>query len=145
MSFTYDLTTAIGRVRFLIQDTAAARALFTDEEIGSQLAQYPPQTTLNPAVVNMCAADLCLILVTKFAQYVTRTVGKVSASFSDRIKFYSDLEKRYRQAFIGDATPWAGGVDVSDFDANNENNGVIHNYFVVGSDRGRDDDDKSNW
>lgn len=33
MSFTYDLSTNVGKVRLLIGDTASGTALFTDEEI----------------------------------------------------------------------------------------------------------------
>ena len=143
MSFTYDISTTLGRTRFLIQDTVQARALLTDEEINSQLAMYAQPPT--PSTPYLCAADLCLILTARFGQEVTRSVGKVSESFSDRVKFFSDLEKRYRAVLIGEATTWVGGVERADFDANNQNNALIHNYFIVGSNPGRDDQDKSNW
>ena len=143
MSFSYDPTTVLGRVRFLIQDNVSARAQFSDEEIDAQLAQYaqPPTTT----TANLCAADLCFLLATKFAQQVTRTVGKVTVAFSDRVKFYQDLEKRLRQVFMGDAEPWAGGLIQAEVDANNADMTIIHNYFTVGSDPGRDDNDATNW
>jgi len=51
MSFSYDLTEDTGKVRLKIQDTTAATARFTDEEIEYFLAE---EMSVN------CAAAACL-------------------------------------------------------------------------------------
>lgn len=50
MTFTYDLTTDIGKVRLLCRDTATATAVFTDEEIQSFL-------DMESSVVKLAAAQ----------------------------------------------------------------------------------------
>uniref|UniRef100_A0A6H1Z7L3 Uncharacterized protein n=1 Tax=viral metagenome TaxID=1070528 RepID=A0A6H1Z7L3_9ZZZZ len=50
MSFTYDLTSSVGKVRLIIRDSAAAIAFFTDEELAAFL-------TLNGESVRYAAAD----------------------------------------------------------------------------------------
>jgi hypothetical protein len=50
-TFTYDLATAVGQVRFEVGDTNEATALFTDAEIAYQL-------TLRAEAILVTAADL---------------------------------------------------------------------------------------
>ena len=61
----------VSQVRFLIQDIVSARALFTDEEIAYQISRYA-QPVAAPQI-NLCAADLCFLLASKFYQQVTRS------------------------------------------------------------------------
>lgn len=50
MSFTYDLTTSVGKVRLIIKDSSEAIAFFTDEELTAFLE-------LNDGSVRLSAAD----------------------------------------------------------------------------------------
>jgi hypothetical protein len=57
MTFSYDLTTNVGKVRLNIPDTAAADAIFTDEEIQAFLDQEMSN-------IFFASADACDVLAT---------------------------------------------------------------------------------
>lgn len=46
MTFTYDLGTAIGELRFTISDTDSTDAIFTDEELQHLLNKFPNEEPL---------------------------------------------------------------------------------------------------
>ena len=52
MSFTYDLSTDVGKIRLLIPDTVSASAVFSDEELTALLA-------LESASVRSCLRSGC--------------------------------------------------------------------------------------
>lgn len=60
MPFTYDITTARGKVRFEVGDTTAATALFDDAEVDLKLTEHSGDVLLT-------AAALCDVLATRFA------------------------------------------------------------------------------
>jgi len=102
-------------VRFEIGDTDQTDPLLQDEEINYFLAQY------NNFVLN--TAIRCLeAIMAKFSRMVNEAVGGVRIDFTDRIK-NMDLMKRaiIQRLATESATPYAGGIFVSD-EINNLNN-----------------------
>jgi len=63
MSFTYDLTNAVGKVRLLIPDRTQTDAFFTDEEIQSLLDMEEQDTFLAAALaLDTIASDETMVL-----------------------------------------------------------------------------------
>lgn len=67
MTFTYDVTTARGKVRLYAQDTVTANAIFSDEEIDAFL-------TINGQNVFLSAADALEIIAANQA-YVLKVIS----------------------------------------------------------------------
>jgi hypothetical protein len=95
MTFTYDLTTTLGKTRFELGDTISAQALLTDEEIGVKLAERADD-------ILTTAADLCDILATRFArEYDFEFAGagrgtRAKYNRSQMSKAYADRAKALR-------------------------------------------------
>ena len=113
MSWTYtgfpDSTTTQGRrdaVRLLTQDTVKATAAFQDEELDFFLLE-------NGNNIYYAAADASEQLAGGEAQ--SKSVGDLS--ISDTAASWTDLAKRYRLRAASGATPYAGGIRVSEKDA----------------------------
>lgn len=63
MSFTYDLTNAVGKVRLLIPDRIVADAFFTDEEVQAFLDMEEQDTFLAAALaLDTIASDETMVL-----------------------------------------------------------------------------------
>jgi len=63
MGFTYDLDTAVGKVRLLIPDRSHADAFFSDEEISAFLSMEEQETFLAAALaLDTLADDEVLVL-----------------------------------------------------------------------------------
>lgn len=84
MAYTYDLSDGIGQVRFEIQDTTEATALFTDAEITYKLNE-------NSGNVLRTASDLLRVLAAKFAGDVTFKTDDQQFNDSDRSKQYAAM------------------------------------------------------
>lgn len=77
------ITTTLDQVRFEVQDTNAARPLFTDDEINYAISKRPDGNVL------LIAADLCDVLATRFAR-------DYDFGWSDQQKFNrSQVSKQY--------------------------------------------------
>lgn len=93
MAFTYSgdpATSARDALRFTLQDTVEALALFQDAELDYALAEHSDN-------VNTAAIALCLTLSLRFAQELDRAVDRVSESgTAARAQFYRDLHDTLR-------------------------------------------------
>ncbi len=100
-SFTYDLSTDLGQVRFEVGDTVPATMLFTDAEIELKLGQS--------GSVLMTAAALCDVLATRYA-------GDYTFKTDDQQFNRSDLSAQYaaRAATLRDRAG-ANGLSVAGF------------------------------
>ncbi|MFA4972550.1 MAG: hypothetical protein WC683_08035 [bacterium] len=84
MAFTYDLTTAIGKVRFLIPDDDSANYDFEDDEITHLL-------TLAGSNVTAAAIKGCRLLSRKYAKRATLVTDARGQAYAMRS---NDLAKR---------------------------------------------------
>lgn len=93
MAFTYSGdpgTSTRDALRFHIQDTIEALALFQDAELDYALAQHADDPVA-------AAVALCLTLSLRFAQELDRAVDRVSESgTAARAQFYRDLHDTLR-------------------------------------------------
>ena len=80
MSFSYDTSTNVGKVRLWIQDTVSSGAAFTDEEINVILSS-------NGNDIKLSAAQLLIILASSKAKLAKRkSAGKYSEDTSQIAK-----------------------------------------------------------
>lgn len=90
MSFSYDLTTDVGRVRLLISDTATTTAKFTDEEIQYFLDEEDD-------VINLAAAMAFEALAGRAADTgKSETIGDYSCDSSSQAKNWLAMAKALR-------------------------------------------------
>jgi hypothetical protein len=90
MSFTYDLTTDVGKVRFFINDQNEP-AQFTDEEIQAML-------DLNGGSLYLAAAMCLESLASKYAGSSTLVqIGDFETRKGDKSKQYLDAAQRMRE------------------------------------------------
>lgn len=118
MSFSYSGNpdhSPVDGVRFLIGDTDQCDVLLQDEEIQSFLRLYN-QTPLNAAI------RCCETIIAKLSRRPDEQVGQVRISYSQQAKAYrallSDLQNRIATE---NAAPYAGGISISDQNAQNQN------------------------
>lgn len=94
MSFTYSLSTNVGKVRLLIQDNVQSTAQFSDEELTELLSQ-------NGGSVYMTAAAACRSLATKYAlKAMSKSAGNYSESKAGIYKAYMDMAKNFDELAI---------------------------------------------
>jgi hypothetical protein len=87
MAFTYDPTTARGKVRLLIQDTVSASAVFTDADIDAFLE-------LAGGNAYAGAALACRSLAASYAKLAKSvTAGKYAETTGDAAKYLLELAK----------------------------------------------------
>lgn len=95
-------------VRFIIGDTDKCDEIFQDGEIEWALEEYN-NTPINAAV------RLIEIAIPKYARLIDETVGQVSLKYSQRAEAFRKLLNDLRtRLLIEGATPYAGGISVSD-------------------------------
>ncbi len=127
--FTYvSPTTPLWQVRFLIQDTASATAQLQDEEIDWLLTEAGGN-------VYRAAAAAAQTLASRYAADVDRSVsgaGGLSVSASQRFTQYTQLAAQLtaRAAKKGRGVPFAGGISVSQKDAQAEDSDRVPPAFV---------------
>lgn len=92
-------------LRFLIGDTDANQAEFTDAEIAYLLTEGG-----NPASASLIALDR---LIAKYARYTDRSIGSLSVSASQRMAHYLQLKKTLQQRIALNALPFAGGISIA--------------------------------
>lgn len=130
MTWTYDDTDPGGsdkdQVRLMVGDTDSADEQLTDEEITYFLTTY---TTVGSAAVYAARAILAEV-----SRQVTRAVGDLRISLSDRAKAYRELIKDLEE--MADASdPWQvymGNQSLADRDADRANTDLGQPPFEVG-------------
>jgi len=124
MSFTYDLSTDVGKLRLNIPDTVETSAKFSDEELESILAEYSND-------IEWSTWRCCMVLYTLAAERAGSDVevGQIdirnAASFGDKWKKRAD--DIYKKKVSGldplttfAATLYVGGIYQTDRDSNQE-------------------------
>jgi hypothetical protein len=129
VSWTYDVTKfsdpTVGdlmQIRFLIQDTTAARPLLQDEEIQLADSQH--------ANVFMAAAACCDQLIARAGNISSRKVGDLSLTYDP--KFYRELRGGLRARGLAHQVPSAGGLSVADKLAQAADSDAVRPAFVRG-------------
>ena len=101
-------TSAIDRVRFLIGDTNTVKPRLRDSEIAALVTLYGAEAA---------PAEAAAALSAKYAGDVDYSSGKSRRSLSQLQKKYQDLSERLRRRQSLTATPWAGGIDPAEHQA----------------------------
>lgn len=113
MTFTYDVTTDIGKARMLIPDRVDADAVFTDEEIAAYLS-------MNDSNIRRAAADALETIASDEAMTLkvvsTLDLSTNGASTSDAILARAKLLRQ--QADDADAGEEGGSLDYAEMDLN---------------------------
>jgi hypothetical protein len=103
------------QVRFLIGDTDSTDPLLQDEEIVWVLSKY------NNSPIN-AAIRCCESVVGKFSRLANETVGQVRIEFKQKAEGYMKLLTMLKTRLATeDATPYAGGISISDKITVNQN------------------------
>lgn len=111
-------------VRFLIQDTNDCDQLLQDGEIQWVLKQY------NLAPMN-AAIRCCEVIISKFSRLADESVGQVKISFSQKAKAFQYVLNMLRSRLaMEDATPYAGGISVSDKQIQDQNTDRVRPDFT---------------
>lgn len=127
MTFTYDLDTDIGKVRFKIGDTVQASALVTDEEIEFTLSDQGDD-------VIQASIACCRAILAKWSREFDRNNVGMSASRSQRFNqmesLIADLVAQSSRA----AAPFFGGTSISESDDIAEDEDVKQSPFDIDRD-----------
>lgn len=119
MSFTYDLSNNIGQVRFYLGDTNIDNYFLTDEDISFSLIE-------NNNNLKFTAADCADAIAAKVAREPRmKKVDNLTVSYQDIYRHYTDLAKKLRSTGARFANPYAGGITLSDKEANIDPNKTI--------------------
>ena len=90
MSFTYDLTTAVGKVRLLIPDKDQANAFFTDEELAAYLNMEDDNIFLAAALAleSMASDEVIVLKVVKVLDVQTNgeAVSRALLARADKLR-----------------------------------------------------------
>lgn len=109
-------------LRFILGDTDPNNPLFTDEEI-----QYMLDTA---GSVYGAALLGCNSLIARYAGEVSRTIGSLSVSASDKMKHYITLRDTIKSGAARAALPYAGGISKSDKLAREEDTDRVQPFFT---------------
>lgn len=112
MSFTYSLSTDIGKVRNLVGDTTQASAQLSDEEISAFLSQ-------SQSNIFASAALACRALATRHALKATsKSAGNYSENKSGIYKAYLDMAKNFEELALSDPADAQVEIITTDFNYN---------------------------
>lgn len=105
-SYTDPSANSADKVRFLLGDTDEGTALFSDEEIGAVLSEFPdPYET----TVVMCEAA-----ASKYARKMDKSIGGTSLRYSQLFDQFTRMAEQYRRMAksgpAGRGTGRGGGV-----------------------------------
>lgn len=91
MTWSYNIASGLPKdlVRLYIGDTISTDPQLQDEEIAVYVAG-------NPTSPMLAAAACCVALQARFARQVSKTLGQMSISASDRMKAYQELGAELR-------------------------------------------------
>lgn len=103
-------TSNIDAVRFLTKDTSTGSAINSDEEIQWLIDTYPS--------IYLAAAAAADAIAGSYAdQASSKKVGDLSISYGGRAVEYTALAKSLRMQAALKATPFSGGISISDKDS----------------------------
>jgi hypothetical protein len=130
MTWTYDPTqletSQMMQVRLRIGDTISSTPLLQDEEINLTLSQRNS--------IPGAAAMSAHIVAARFSRLADTTTGSVKISHAQKADAYrklaADLEAQDDQ--FGGATPFAGGISISDMNTVNSDADRVPNNFIIG-------------
>lgn len=126
MSWTYSSNPAYSakdQVRFLIGDTDSNDPLLDDQEIAWVLSKY------NNSPIN-AAIRCCESVVAKFSRLANEAVGQVRIDFSQKAEGYTRMMTILKTRLATeDAAPYAGGISVSDKQAQVQNTDRVRPDF----------------
>lgn len=106
MTFTYDTSTDLGRVRLMIPDRVEAEAIFTDEELTSFIALETDVRRSTALALETIASDQALVLK-------VMALGDVSTNGAAVAKALMDRAAQLRvQALEAEAAEDGGTFDV---------------------------------
>lgn len=109
MTFTYASSglssSTLYQVRFLIGDTDSNDGQLQDEEINFLIS--------NEGSVQAAAIAAAESILAELARFVDKTVGPFSESLSQRIAQYEKLIASLRRKQVVSASPYAGGISIS--------------------------------
>ena len=110
MSFTYDPTTNIGKVRRTLPDKVEDDAFFSDEEIASFLLDEDSWRRATALALETIASDNAMVMQVIKVQNITTDGAKVSDALLKRAKLLRD------QAAVDDAntSDGSGAFDVAE-------------------------------
>lgn len=92
MSYTYNLSTNIGKVRNLIDDTTEATALLSDEEITSFLSMRSNDLYQTAAICLIrIAASKSLLAKKKKAGNYSEDLTAIAKNFRETAKMYNEM------------------------------------------------------
>jgi hypothetical protein len=94
MTFTYDLTTSIGKVRLLIPDNDATAYDLEDDEITYMLTEVGNE-------VKAAAVKCCKWLARKYAKKATFSADGLSMQNGDRAKTFAERARELEQEASG--------------------------------------------
>jgi hypothetical protein len=112
-------------VRFLIGDTDTTDQQITDEEITYLVTRE--------GSVFGAAVEACKSIAAKYARLVDKSVDGLSISFSQLQAHYSALSKTLSsKSSAKNATPYAGGISVTDRNTDEADSDRVKPVFVRG-------------
>lgn len=130
MSWTYSGnpdSSALDKVRFLVQDTDSADQQLSDQEVTAMLADSNSNAYI--------AAIACVrALMSKYTRRADKSVGDLSISWSQIAKGYQALiaSLSLQAALSGAAAPYAGGISISDKQIDEANTDRVEPAFKKG-------------
>jgi hypothetical protein len=134
MTFTYSgdpSTSTRNAVRFLINDTLSADALFSDEELNYLIAEWGT----NVYEISRAACEVLVSRFSRLADSTSKSVGdiSVSESYSAKSKQYQDLANSFLARKLRKAPPtmWAKADALKSTDDKTTTD--YNTDFVVGS------------
>lgn len=132
MSFTYDISNNIGKVRFLIGDTLSTDALIeNDTEIQFCLDQVGDIYRAGALAARAGAAKLLRELSVDQGRYGWKLDREAQA---DRLlKLADQLEAK--ALTVGGVTPFAGGISISDKQSREQNTDRVQPGITVNTSR----------
>lgn len=121
MAWTYvtPIATTKDEVRLLIGDTDTTDQQLLDEEINYFVVQESSAVR--------AAARACETLAAKYARKMNKKMGDLSIEAEKLSKHYMDLATRLFDQGRSTGVPTAGGIEVADRNANQDDDSVTHN------------------
>jgi hypothetical protein len=127
VTWTYDLTTSIGKVRLRIGDTDTNDQVLSDEEIATQ--------TTATSSIDVAAMHCCELALAKFSRKVDRSVVGINSTRSQLVTHFQELLKILQRvaANAGGVVGYVGGIEQDRKDSAVADTNYIQPAFSVGS------------
>lgn len=125
MTWTWDatdLSTDLARVRMAVGDVNSVEQLLSDEQIAAILADYPDWRE--------ASAEACAAIRAKLARTVDRSNQGISATRSQAMQHYLDLETTLRSKLTRSCVPvHTGAASIDDKDNVNADSDKVASAF----------------